>query len=75
MTGSGSLWTNNGFLHIGSWGSSNTLLIANGGTVANSVGRIGSASSNNLVTVTGTNSLWNSGFLAVGSFGSLNTLL
>ncbi len=78
VTGPDSLWTNSGDLNVGYVGSFNTLVITNGGRVANSFGFIGSASgaSNNQVTVTGPTSLWtNSGKLLVGVSGSSNTLL
>ena len=67
---------------VGNNGSSNSLTISNGGTVANIVGSIGAYSSNNSVlvtgtnSITGTNSLWtNSGALIVGAYGSGNTLV
>jgi len=77
ISGPGSLWTNSQTLTIGRYGSFNTLLITNGGRVANSYGDIGYAYSatSNLVTVTGTNSLWtNSAELYVGDDGSANGL-
>ena len=41
VTGAGSLWTNSGDLFVGYVGSSNSLVITNGGTVANTGGYIG----------------------------------
>jgi len=78
VTGANSRWFVNNFLNVGNSGSFNSLLITNGGTVANGFGYIGfnSSASNNQVTVTGTNSLWtNSGDLTIGYSGSFNTLL
>jgi T5SS/PEP-CTERM-associated repeat protein/autotransporter-associated beta strand protein len=77
VTGSNSLWTNSNSLLVGVRGSSNSLTISIGGTVANTIGFIGydAASSNNSALVTGSNSTWsNSGSLYVGYLGSSNTL-
>ena len=63
---------------VGNSGSGNSLVISNGGSVANNVGSIGFAanSSNNSALVTGTNSLWtNSGVFRVGESGSGNSLV
>lgn len=70
--------SNNQNLLVGNIGSFNTLLIANGGRVANNVGTIGSlgGADSNQVTVRGNNSVWaNTDLLRVGEFGSFNTLL
>ena len=78
VTGPGSLWYDQGYLYVGASGSVNRLLIANGGIVSNALGQIGleATSSNNTVTVTGTNSLWyNSNPLYIGVNGSGNTLI
>jgi T5SS/PEP-CTERM-associated repeat protein len=78
VTGAGSLWTNTGNLYVGNFGSGNSLVISNGGTVLNAMGYIGSASTatGNLVTVTGSNSSWiNSGDLYVGYAGQSNRLV
>ncbi len=78
VTGSNSTWTNNDDLYIGYQGSSNSLVISNGGTVANAYARIGyiATSSNNSVLVTGANSLWtNSNDLYFGYQGSSNSLV
>jgi T5SS/PEP-CTERM-associated repeat protein len=80
VTGAGSLWTNSLDLYVGSVGGGNSLVISNGGTVANSTGYIGSESlffsSDNAVLVTGADSLWtNSNFLEVGIGGSGNSLV
>jgi T5SS/PEP-CTERM-associated repeat protein/autotransporter-associated beta strand protein len=77
VTGTISAWTNTGDLFVGYYGSSNSLVISNGGTVANRDGFIGfyADSSNNSVLVTGTGSTWtNSGTLVVGVEGTGNTL-
>jgi T5SS/PEP-CTERM-associated repeat protein len=78
VTGAGSLWTNTGNLYVGNFGSGNSLVISNGGTVLNAMGFIGSQSNavGNLVTVTGSNSSWiNSGDLYVGYAGQSNRLV
>jgi len=82
VTGTGSAWINNGYdLYVGYQGSSNTLTIANGGTVfsgiSGCIGWIGytNGANNNAVLVTGTGSAWiNNGDLYVGYKGSGNTL-
>jgi len=77
VTGTGSVWTNSGFLDFGDSSYGNTLTIANGGRVDNnSWGAIGlnPGSSNNAVTVTGAGSVWNMSGLDVGLSGSGNTL-
>ena len=76
VTGTNSLWKNTNSLIVGSWGAGNNLTIAGGAHVVDTYSIIGSsnASSNNLVLVTGTNSLWsNSASLVVGSSGPDNT--
>ena len=78
VTGVNSTWSNMGDLHVGYAGSSNSMVISNGGTVANVNGWIGysNTASNNSVTVTGFGSLWsNSSAVVVGEYGSGNTLL
>ena len=78
VAGANSLWTNSYGLLVGGEGSSNSLVISNGGTVANIYGYVGvdTNSSNNSVLVTGSNSLWtNSGDLSVGGSGSGNSLV
>jgi T5SS/PEP-CTERM-associated repeat protein len=69
---------NTGDLTVGGTGSGNSLVITNGGTVANSFGFVGNdaSSSNNSVLVTGAGSLWtNSRPLYVGNSGSGNSLV
>jgi T5SS/PEP-CTERM-associated repeat protein len=79
VTGSGSAMTAMRDLYVGYdyGGCGNSLVISNGGMVANTYGNIGYAtdSSNNSVLVTGVRSTWtNSGDLTIGYNGSDNTL-
>jgi T5SS/PEP-CTERM-associated repeat protein len=77
VTGANSLWTNSEEIYVGLFLGDNSMVISNGGTVANTYGYIGffSTSSNNSVLVTGASSLWtNSGELHVGREGSGNSL-
>jgi T5SS/PEP-CTERM-associated repeat protein len=76
VTGSGSIWTMDVEFYLGDDGSSNSLVISDGGALENTVGYIGyDEGSNNSVLVTGTSSTWtNSGDLYVGYSGSSNTL-
>jgi len=67
-----------GSLFIGNSGSANSLVVSNGGIVADTYIYIGNAtgSSNNSVLVTGVNSAWsNSGQIYVGSGGAGNSLV
>jgi T5SS/PEP-CTERM-associated repeat protein len=78
VTGTNSAWTNRIDLYVGYDGSSNSLVISNGGSVTNQSGFVGytTNSSNNSVLVTGTNSAWtNTGSLSVGESGSGNRLV
>ncbi|MCX6960200.1 MAG: autotransporter domain-containing protein, partial [Verrucomicrobia bacterium] len=78
VTGDNSLWTNSSDLLIGNSGSSNSLVISNGGRVANGNGYVGFTSNavGNSVTVDGSNSSWiNSGDLYVGYAGQSNRLV
>ena len=78
ITNANTLLTNSQNLYLGNFGSDNTLVIASGAMVAGSSGFIGydKYSSNNLVQVTGSNSVWsNSANLYVGYSGSNNRLL
>lgn len=78
VTGSGSVWTNSGDLRVGSSGSSNSLMIADGGRVnvgGNSYIGYNASTTNNSVSVTGAGSIWNNnGTLYVGSNGPANRL-
>jgi len=76
VTGTNSTWTTAGNLFVGN-GSSNSLIINDGGIVINQSGYIGytNTSSNNSVMVMGVGSRWtNTGDLYVGNAGSSNTL-
>src|SRR5262249_37382257 len=83
VTGTGSLWTNNGILTVGGTGAGNTLTIANTGMVISSGGLIGSGSttsgSSNSVLVTGGGIWTNSGgSMQIGSLagvGSISNIL
>ncbi|MEI6345444.1 MAG: autotransporter-associated beta strand repeat-containing protein [Verrucomicrobiota bacterium] len=70
--------SNNERVYIGNAGAAASMVITNGGFVADIVGVIGnqSSASNNSVTVAGVGSLWNNaGDLYVGYSGSGNSLL
>jgi len=68
VTGANSTWTNNGVLHVGSYGSG-TLNVEAGGQVSNTYGYVGYYSTGTAM-VTGTGSKWtNSGALYVGNSG------
>ena len=72
------LLANSHNLSVGNLGSGNTMTIADGAVVADRSGFVGydSASSNNSVQVTGSNSAWqNSADLYVGYSGSSNSLM
>jgi autotransporter-associated beta strand protein/T5SS/PEP-CTERM-associated repeat protein len=65
-------------VYVGNEASGNSLIISNGGRVANGQGSIGYtvSSSNNSALVTGANSVWtNSGILYVGFDGRSNSLV
>ena len=78
VTGSSSSWSNSLDLYVGFAGNNNSLTISNSAVVHDANGFIGNyyLSSNNVVQVTGTNSLWsNVGNLYVGNSGSSNSLV
>ncbi len=79
VTGSGSRWDSAGELRVGNASKGNSLMISAGAVVTCTGGRlgVGSSSSNNLVVVTGTNSLWKqSNFLSLGDqTNAFNTLI
>src|ERR1043166_3324855 len=78
VTGVDSLWDIELYLFVGNDGSSNQLLISNGGEVRDTNGFIGNnlSSSNNLVRVTGPSSRWiNSSAVRVGEYGANNKLI
>ena len=73
VTGVGSFWTSSDSLRFGYQGGGNTLVVSNGGVVANSEGFIGatSLSANNEALVTGAGSLWTNTYgFYVGNGGS-----
>jgi T5SS/PEP-CTERM-associated repeat protein len=76
VTGAGSTCSGE-WLLVGVYGSGNSLVISNGGSVTNVIGSIGSnaISSNNIVTVTGNGSTWLNNELVVGWEGSSNSLV
>jgi T5SS/PEP-CTERM-associated repeat protein len=75
VTGTGSVWSNS-YLYVGYDGAGNQLTITNGGLVVNDYGFLGTSnrSSNNLVLVTGSGSLWSNAVLNVGFGGASNQL-
>jgi T5SS/PEP-CTERM-associated repeat protein len=79
VSGSGSLWYNDGYLYVGYNGAGNQLVISNGGVVYSSPnGYVGynPASQSNTVLVTGTGSVWsNLTGLYVGNIGAGNQLV
>ena len=78
VTNENTLLANSQNLSVGNLGSGNTMTIAHGAMVADRSGYVGydSASSNNSVQVTGSNSVWqNSADLYVGYSGSNNSLM
>jgi T5SS/PEP-CTERM-associated repeat protein len=78
VTGPSSIWTNSGTLYVGNYGSGNSLVISNGGSVLNAGSSYISfrgISSNNSVHVTGSGSSLVSQFgLGIGAFGAGNML-
>lgn len=81
-TVSGGLWATSGNLTVGRLGSNAHLTIQTGGTVSSNSAFIGTGTSanaalgsNNVLMVTGSDSVWMiSGSLVVGDYGSNNTL-
>jgi fibronectin-binding autotransporter adhesin len=77
VTGTGSVWTNR-TLELGYTGSSNRMVISNGGQVLNlnsEIGRTGALSSGNEVIVTGQGSKWVVYSMLMGRGGGENRLL
>ena len=67
VTGTGSAWENSGSITIGSGGNGTSLVISNGGRVANASAEVGRGSWTNSAVVTGVGSVWsNSGTLSIG---------
>ena len=78
ITGSGSTWSNQGVLYVGETGTSNRLIISNGGLVQCGFAEIGrnGLSAGNEAVVTGSGSTWTMpGVLLVGDDGSQNRLV
>jgi T5SS/PEP-CTERM-associated repeat protein len=80
VTGAGSVWSVSpgqgaGDLEVGLGGPANQLTISDGAAVHSTHGIMGGTSKNNVVTITGTGSVWDSMVdLTVGSDGVTNTL-
>ncbi len=78
VTGTGSIWSNNGTLYVGNSGAYNSLVISDGGQVINNYATVGESlySTNNRVLVSGSGSVWNnSGELKISDIGSANSLI
>jgi T5SS/PEP-CTERM-associated repeat protein len=78
VTGTGSVWSNTNVVFVGDFGSSNSLVISNGGRVSDDMGVIGydTNSFNNQALVTGAGSVWsNATAMFVGYLGSSNRLV
>lgn len=72
----GGTMTPSGAFYVGvGAASSATLTVQNGGVLTTASSGVGTSSSNNHATVTGSGSVWNTGGLIVGEIGSGNTLL
>lgn len=78
VVGTNTFLSSSSWLIVGVYGSFNSLVVSNGGTVVNSgngwIGRT-TNSSNNTVLVTGEGSTWRSGLLDVGRLGPGNRLI
>lgn len=78
VVGTNTFLSSSNWLIVGVYGSFNSLVVSNGGTVVNSgngwIGRT-TNSSNNSVLVTGEGSTWRSGLLDVGRLGPGNRLV
>ena len=77
VTGTGSVWSNQGVLVLGNSSSGNRLIIANGGQAYDGGARVGGTPGDdfNMVVVSGTGSVWNSGGIWLGWFGDFNQLI
>ena len=78
VTGTGSVWSSPNVLFVGDRGAGNQLTILNGGRVFGGVGDVGGffSSSNNMVLVSGSGSVWsNSSSLFMGDSGGNNQLI
>src|ERR1051325_7824804 len=56
--GAGAVLATTGNLYVGSNGWGNQMLISAGGTVTDTIGYLGNASSNNIAVITGAGSVW-----------------
>jgi len=77
VVGTNSIWNGGSQFFLGYSGSGNSLVISNGGQVANGMAYVGevSASSNNSALITGTNSVWNNSACLIGDSGSSNRMI
>jgi T5SS/PEP-CTERM-associated repeat protein len=77
VSGSGSVWNNQGSLYVGDGGNGNSLVVSNGGTAVNGVGQIGVlGGNNNSVSVADSGSLWsNRSYIILGNGSSGNSLV
>jgi T5SS/PEP-CTERM-associated repeat protein len=75
VTGDGSVWNNTLELSVGYQGATNSLTVADGGSVTTPNAYIGNNSDGNAVIVTGINSLLDAAALNVGYQGDDNRLL
>ena len=77
ISGSGSGWSIGTDLHFGVVGSSNRIIIRNGGLLGDEIGilGLGASSSNNEITVTDPGSAWTNLLIFIGSGGPGNQLV
>ena len=74
VTGSGSVWKNNGTLNMSGKGSANRLIVADGGQVISAYGIVGALDSPNSVLVTN-GGMWQCDTLTIGNLGSSNSVV
>ncbi|HXR03916.1 MAG TPA: hypothetical protein VN836_04330 [Verrucomicrobiae bacterium] len=75
VAGAGSVWSNNTVTFVGDFGSSNTLVIRDGGRVLDYWGLVGEEDSGNDNTVwVESGGIWRNDQLAIGDWGSHNAL-
>jgi T5SS/PEP-CTERM-associated repeat protein len=78
ISGPGSIWTNSQNLYVGYLGSSNQMVVTNGGRVFSGVGYVGwfNTANNNTVSIVGTGSVWSAtNDIYMGYIGSSNQLI
>ncbi|HXI84802.1 MAG TPA: hypothetical protein VNL17_12020 [Verrucomicrobiae bacterium] len=77
VTGTNSVWTDYSYFWLGYFGGSNQLIVADGATLNGYVSEVGvnTSSSNNTVTVTGSNSVWHSTDCYIGYNSAANQLV